>query len=421
LLHTSDWHLGRCLHGVDLLEYQAAYLDHLVVLARVERVQAVVVSGDIFDRAVPPVEAVNLLSESLARLAEVAQVVMTSGNHDSAARLGFAAGLMRPGIDLVTRLDQVGQAVEVPGGDADKSCLIYGLPFLDVDAARGPLAPGDEPLARSHQAVLTAAMDQVRADFARRMSAPTGPGRPSSVVVAHAFVAGGESSESERDIRVGGVDHVPASVFAGVDYVALGHLHRPQQVKVSPGRPDSACPVGKGKAGLGGEGKAGGEPGGGLVRYAGSPLAFGFSELNQTKSTVLVELDRGKVTTRLVKAPLPRRLGEVAGSFEDLMGPGFDDVSGDWLRVTVTDPARPEEMVQRLKWRFPHALVIRHLPAGGESSLGGGQGAANVMAIDPMTVAGDFLAYAAGAPPDQSELAAMDQAREAVRAKERGA
>ena len=142
ILHTSDWHLGRTLHGVDLLSHQAAHLDHLVELTRSEGVDAVVVAGDVYDRAIPPVEAVALLSDAVARLAEHADVVLTPGNHDSAVRLGFGADVMRPGVHLRTRVPDVGTPVLVPPhprsgtGEGEAPLLVYALPYLDPDACR---------------------------------------------------------------------------------------------------------------------------------------------------------------------------------------------------------------------------------------------------------------------------------------------
>ena len=165
LLHTSDWHLGRSLHGVDLLEHQAAHLDHLVALTRSEGVDAVLVAGDVYDRAVPPVEAVTLLSETLARLSEHAVVVVTSGNHDSAIRLGFGAGLMRAGVHVRTCVaDAASPVVLRPRAAGEPPVLVYGLPYLDPDVVRRALSPDPgEPLARSHEAVTRAAMDRAQA------------------------------------------------------------------------------------------------------------------------------------------------------------------------------------------------------------------------------------------------------------------
>ncbi len=386
LLHTSDWHLGRSLHGVDLLDHQAAYLDHLIDLARAERVDAVLVAGDVYDRAVPPVEAVSLLSETLVRLAEVTTVVVTPGNHDSAARLGFGAGLMRPELHVRATVDGIAVPVVVRGADGDP-VLVYALPYLDPDVVRRELsgpADDDAVLARSHEAVLGAAMGRVRADLARRSVGARVP----SVVMAHAFVVGGEPSESERDIRVGGVDHVPSGVFAGVDYVALGHLHGPQRVADG-------------------------------VRYSGSPLAYSFSEQHHRKSTVLVELtEAGLVREELVAAPVPRRLADLTGTLEQLLGPAGDAHQDDWLRITVTDAARPPGMYLRLAERFPHALVMQH-----RSSAGAAAGGAVVVsaARDPLQVAGEFVEHVTGTPATPGEKAALRHAWERVTAAERSA
>lgn len=161
ILHTSDWHLGRTLHGHDLLEHQDAYLEHLVDLARDERVDAVLVAGDVYDRAIPPVRAVELLTDALERLSAVTRVVITPGNHDSATRLGFAAPLLRDRLTIRSRVADVARPVVLPGPDGE--LLVYGLPYLDPDMCRHELAeqgPAADDgtgvagiLARSHEEV----------------------------------------------------------------------------------------------------------------------------------------------------------------------------------------------------------------------------------------------------------------------------
>lgn len=218
LLHTSDWHLGRSFHRVGLLDAQAAFLDHLVATVHEHRVDAVLVAGDVYDRAVPPLPAVELFDTALHRLAEAGvPTVMISGNHDSARRLGVGAGLIeRAGIHL--RTDPAGIGTPVVLGDAHGDIALYGLPYLEPALVREQLGAAKA----GHEAVLAAAMDRVRADLAGR------PAGTRSVVLAHAFVAGGAASDSERDITVGGVAAVPTGIFDGVDYVALGHLHGSQ-------------------------------------------------------------------------------------------------------------------------------------------------------------------------------------------------
>ena len=400
ILHTSDWHLGRTLHGVDLLSHQATYLDHLVELVRTERVGAVVVAGDVYDRAVPPVEAVQLLGDALARLSERATVVVTPGNHDSAVRLGFGATLMRPGLHLRARVADVGRPVEL--ADEHGPVLVYALPYLDPDATRRELADehaADGALARSHEAVMAAALRRVRGDLAGR--GPVGPGRPRSLVMAHAFVLGGQASESERDIRVGGVDSVPAGVFSGVDYVALGHLHGAQRLTV----PETA------------RGAGGGLP---VLQYSGSPLAYSFSERHQRKASVLVELGADGVhgEPELVAAPVPRRLTELRGPLEDLLGRLGSGHEQDWVRAVVTDPARPADLYARVRAAFPHVLSVEHAPTASASR---GSAAAVTAARDPLEVADEFVEHITGALPTPAESDVLRRAYELVLAGERSA
>ncbi|NRD27304.1 exonuclease SbcCD subunit D C-terminal domain-containing protein [Frigoribacterium sp. VKM Ac-2836] len=400
ILHTSDWHLGRTLHGVDLHEHQQAFVDHLVGLVSDRSIDVVVVAGDVYDRAVPAVPSVRLLGRALAGLTEHATVIVTPGNHDSAVRLGFAAELMRPGLHLRASVDLLDEPVVLD--DPDGPVAFYGLPYLDPDSVRRSLAPAgaDEPLARSHAAVVGAAMQRVRDDLAGRSGTR-------SVVVAHAFVVAGpapgrgvgseaagaesetapERSESERDIRVGGVDSVPSTVFDGVDYVALGHLHGAQRVGPS-----------------------------GRLRYSGSPLAFSFGERAQVKSSTIVDLAAdGSVSVDLVPAPVPRRLAEVTDSLDALLDGRHDDLRDAWLRVFVTDPVHPERLYTRVAEHFPHALAIHHAPVG---AVAASALTAVTAESDPVEVAADFVAFASGGAPSEAELAVVRDAYEAARASE---
>jgi exonuclease SbcD len=392
LLHTSDWHLGRMLHGVDLRDAQRAALDQLVDLVDERDVDAVVVAGDVYDRAVPPVDSVRLLAETLTRLVDRVPVILLSGNHDSADRLGFGAQLFRDGLHVRTSVMTVGEPVEL--ADEHGPVLVYPLPFLDPDLTRTVLSDGDGPLPRSHEAVLGAAMRRVRADLARRGRG--GSGTPRSVVSAHAFVVGGgdaERSESERDIRVGGVEGVPAAVFAGVDYVALGHLHGAQE----PTSPDGRT----------------------RLRYAGSLLRYSFSEAAHTKSVTLVELGPDGVSS-VSAAPIeqPRGMSTLSGELDELLSsPKYDDAEQDWVQVSVTDPARPAEMVSRIRARFEHALVVRHVPASGP--LVARATTAPNAAADPVEVAESFVRFVTGGDASSAELDAFRESVEQVQRAER--
>lgn len=220
ILHTSDWHLGRAFHREPMLGHQAAFIDHLMEVVTAEAVDVVVVSGDVYDKALPPVDAVRLADEAIARLAaSPAALVLISGNHDSPHRLGFGAAVMeRAGVHVRTRPAAVAEPVLVE--DRHGPVEFYAIPYLDPAA----WAPVWELGERSHPAVLAEAMRRIRT---RRRTGTT----PRWCVAAHASVTGGCATDSERDISVGGIDHVSASVFADAHYAALGHLHRPQQLR----------------------------------------------------------------------------------------------------------------------------------------------------------------------------------------------
>ena len=323
ILHTSDWHLGRSFHREGMLGHQAVYVDHLLEVVDRERIDLVVVAGDVYDRALPPLDAIALADETFSRLASSkAQVVVTSGNHDSARRLGFGSRLIdAAGVFIRTDAGSVGTPVLL--GDEHGPVAVYGLPYLDPDAVREPWGLS----VRSHEAALTEAVRRVRADLAQR------PHRTRSVVLAHAFVAGAQPSDSERDISVGGVSRVPTSVFDGVDYTALGHLHGAHVLS-------------------------------NVVRYSGSPLAYSFSEAGHRKGSWLVELGPDGVTTaELVDAPRPRPLARIRGDLDELLrDPALAVHEASWVEVTLTDAERPMRAMDRLRARFPHALVLAFAP-----------------------------------------------------------
>jgi DNA repair protein SbcD/Mre11 len=376
LLHTSDWHLGRTLHGESLLPYQAAFLEWLLAQAVSHRVDAVVVAGDVYDRAVPGTDAVALLDRSLAAFAAAAiRVVLISGNHDSAVRLGFGSALSEAaGIHLRTSVADITRPVVI--ADEFSEVGVYGVPYLLPDAVMAELAAE-----RSHTSVLAAATRRIRDDAAAR-------GLSRTVIAAHAFVTGGQACESERDIRVGGIGDVPAGVFAGCSYAALGHLHGQQRVTTGTAT---------------------------VARYSGSPLAFSFSERDDTKSVVLADIDAaGQATTQLLATPVARPLRQVRGRLADLLTRADGDLaglSGAWIKAVLTDPARPTAPMERLREKWPHTLVLEFAPEGGlpdaENDL-----RRLATTTDPVEVCALFTEYALGAPPDAAQRAVWRDAVE---------
>lgn len=379
ILHTSDWHLGRSLFGRPRFDEHRAFLAWFAQTVRELDVDAVVISGDIYDRAVPPIESVRMLEGILVELTEVCPVIMIAGNHDSPYRLGFASPLLeRARLHLRARLDDVSRPVTITGSDGVEA-VIYGLPYLQPDEHREALG-----VERSHRAVLSAAMDRVRADVRHRDSR--------SLVLAHAFIVGDpvagdptgidgadapEESESELDLRVGGIAHAPVSVFDGLDYVALGHLHGAQQVRTS------------------GDMRA---------AYSGSPLAFSFSEERHTKSVSLVEIPTaGPVTVRHIPVPVVRPLVTLRGTFEELEESAeFAEHEQSWVRAFYTDLRRIDSASYRLEKRFAFVVETQHEAVGGLDPTRV-QAAVDVRAADPVDVVAEFVRYVTDSDPDDRE------------------
>jgi exonuclease SbcD len=375
LLHTSDWHLGRIFHGQNLLADQEAVLTAVADLAVEHRVDAVLISGDLYDRAVPSPDAVQAASRILSRIgAAGVAVVAIAGNHDSAPRLGaFTDFLAAGGLHLGTTADTVGEPVVL--ADRHGEVVVYPLPFLEPDLLR---ARWGLPAGSGHQQVLARAMDLVRADLASR------PPGTRSVVLAHAFVVGGLAAGSERSIAVGGVEAVSADIFAGIDYVALGHLHRSQVV-------------------------------GERIRYSGSPLPYSFAEGSQDKGVWLVDLDAtGSVAATRLALPAIRRLVSVRWNLAVIIDsvPVLVDA---YLSVELTDEVRPVDPMRRLREIFPNTLVATWVgdpavPAGPPLRAGGRA------AGDDTALVYDFLLDACGRPPSADERRLVDEALTALRA-----
>ncbi len=376
LLHTSDWHLGRSFHRESLHDAQRAFLDHLVAVVAAERIDAVLVAGDVYDRALPGLEAVALFDDVLHRLAALGvPTVFISGNHDSARRLGVGAGLIdRAGIHLRTDPDGCATPVLLP--DPDGPVAVYGLPYLEPALVRERFG-----LERGgHAAVLGAAMDRVRADLASH------PAGTRAVVLAHAFVTGGAPSDSERDIAVGGVASVPAAVFDGVHYAALGHLHGCQTLAPH-------------------------------LRYSGSPLAYSFSEEKHRKTMWLVDLAAdGSVAAERVDCPVPRPLACLRGTLAELLDePAYERHEQSWVQATLTDAGRPAEPMEQLRRRFPHTLQLLFDPDGADADTSPSY-AARVRGRTDLEIAESFVRHVRpGTEPDRTELDWLREGFESTR------
>ena len=323
ILHTSDWHIGRSFHGHSTLDALATVLDEIVEQVAERSVELVVLAGDVFDSATPAAGCYPLLTEALAAIRRAgARVVVTSGNHDNAARLGFQATFAAAsGIHVLTQPDQVGVPVTID--DEHGPVHIYGIPFLEPSLVRHVWP--DAGLRTQHQ-TMQHAMGLVNADRAVR------GGR--SVAIAHCFAADVEPTPGvEREIRQGSLDVVPLATFDGPDYVALGHIHGRNELSER-------------------------------VRYAGAPLHYSFGEQHKPRGSWLVELDAaGLASVEWLPLSVPRRLVTLVGTLDELLtDTRFEGSTDAWVCAQYTDATPQPDPMRRLLARFPHCATVQHTP-----------------------------------------------------------
>jgi exonuclease SbcD len=376
LLHTSDWHIGRTFHGHDLLEDQEFMLSALADLVAEHRVDVVVIAGDIYDRAVPSAEAVQVATRGMQRIRRSgAVIVASSGNHDSAPRLGAFADFLAAG-GLYLRTSVSGLADPVLLADEHGPVAVYAVPYLEPEIAKSALGITGRP---GHQAVMAAAMARIRADLAGR------PAGTRSVVAAHAFVVGGVAGGSERSIASGGVESVTADLFGGFDYVALGHLHGAQSLHSR-------------------------------LRYSGSPLPYSFTEAGHRKGAWLIDIGAGgALTDRWLELPVVRPLAVLTGSLAQVLIGNFEQLDA-YLAVVLTDPVRPLEPMRRLRERYPHVLTVTWDPGVGQV---GHRATAAVGAVSTdIDILADFLLDCRGSAASATEQALLDDALAADRLQE---
>jgi exonuclease SbcD len=323
ILHAADLHLGKTLHERDLSPDQDAMLERLLELLAEHRPAALLLAGDLYDRSIPPPEAVRLFDSFLSRAVAsdpALVVVAIPGNHDSAARLSFGTQIMsRAGLHIRTDPELCEDPVIVERGG--ERAVIWPLPFLGAGAFEIPREG-----ATGQAELFAEAMRRILP----RLGPPGRPGLPThNVLLAHCFAAGGASSESERSF-VGMAEQVDTAAFAAFDYVALGHLHRFQAVG----------PTG---------------------RYAGSPLAYSFAEGSEAKGFVLVNLkaEGGFEAELLPVAPL-HAMRRIEGPFSALAAPGaFPEYRGDFIEARLTDAEPVLNPADPLRANFPNLLSVR--------------------------------------------------------------
>ncbi|MEI7624406.1 MAG: exonuclease SbcCD subunit D [Actinomycetes bacterium] len=343
ILHTSDWHIGRKFNEVDLLGDQAVFGDWLLSFVANEAIDVVLVSGDIFDQATPRADAVRLAGEIFDRLGALGtKVAIISGNHDSAERLNFVAGITaKAGLHIITErrvLREVTGPVTFVDGEGN-SVQILAVPYLEPTR----LIETDGAVA-THQGVIEKALENGRSQL-------VDPAR--TIVMAHAFVAGGGvetaddmSSESERTLAVGGSALVNPKIFSDFGYVALGHLHRPQTV------------------------------GSEHVVYSGSPLSYSFSE-EHDKSVRVITVDK-KILSEVVPIDVGRKVRTLTDTLDNLLkNTKYESAKDAFVRARLTDVDLQLGAMDRLQKRFPFTLLVEQSENRSEQALS--------VLIDPVT------------------------------------
>lgn len=317
-MHLSDLHIGKRVNEFSMLEDQKYILAQIISLAEEEKADGVFLAGDLYDKPVPPAEAVQVLDSFLTRLARLdIPVFAVSGNHDSAERVAFGARLLSSrGVYLSPVYD--GAVEKISMTDAYGEVVIHLLPFIKPAVVRHVF---EEEEINSYQDAVRAAVSHMEIDPAVR-----------NILVAHQFVTGAARCESE-EILVGGLDNVDASIFESFDYVALGHIHSPQYV----GRE--------------------------TVRYCGTPLKYSFSEAEQEKSATVVELkEKGQVEIRKLPLRPLRDMRRIRGSYLEVTARSFyqDANTEDYVQVTLTDEEDVPDGLQKLRVIYPNLMRLEY-------------------------------------------------------------
>ncbi|MFH0824930.1 MAG: exonuclease SbcCD subunit D [Pseudomonadota bacterium] len=377
-IHTADWHLGRLFHGVHLTEDQALVLDQIHDLMKSADADALIVAGDVYDRAVPPVDAVRLLDDFLSRvgIGLGKQVVMIAGNHDSPDRLGFGSRVLaQGGLHMISAVDQAIPCITLKDGHGPVK--VYALPFTEPSVLNEKI---EGLAARDHQGVMTALVQRVWDNH---------PKGARSLLTAHAFVIDCEETESERPLSLGGADRVAASCLDGFDYVALGHLHKPQ--------------------------RAGSE----TVRYSGSLLKYSFGETQQEKVVLVVDMDeRGDCRIEAVPIKPRRDVRRIEGHMKELLErPGEFGNTDDYLLVRLLDKGAILDVMRKLRDVFPNALHVErpHLEIKGRT--GGAE--EDPRGKSDSRLFGDFFFEVTGEPLSDAQRTAYESIAHRLRVEDR--
>lgn len=329
ILHTADWHLGKIVNSAHMTEDQRYILEQLLTVIETEKPDAIIVAGDLYDRSIPPKEAVELLNDILTTIIEDFElpILAISGNHDSPDRLDFGSSLFKTRqLHLETKLK--GNLDPVTLSDVHGPIHFHLIPYFEPAEVREFFS--DESIT-THQTAMQAIVNHIESHWNMGER---------HVFVGHAFLAGGMESESEERLSmIGGSPYVEASIFKNFSYVALGHLHQSQRVTED------------------------------FIRYSGSILKYSFSEANHTKSVTMVELDEqgGCAISKIPLTP-QKNMRLLEGYFEELFH-AEDEETEDYLHIRLLDDGQLVDPMGKLRKKYPNILRLERKVLSSEMRL----------------------------------------------------
>lgn len=312
IIHTSDWHLGISLHNASLIDEQRYFIDYLINVVKDQKVDAVIIAGDVFDHSVSSAEAITLYNYAVTRLCNElgVPVVIAAGNHDGAARLASCNELLKKaGLYIYGKLTAEINAVEIGNSS------IYPIPYFNVDEVKA-LYP--EEKISSYADAMEVVLKNIKQNFKEGNS---------NILMCHCFVSGSVLSESDRTALVGGSSVVPSGIFDGFDYVAMGHLHKAQDRGYN-------------------------------IRYSGSPIKYSFSEASHLKTITMLEIEDGIKYEELEIVPL-RETRIIRGTFDEVLEFANHDMKrDDFIKIEITDMYAGMEAVELFRTYYANLLNI---------------------------------------------------------------
>ena len=374
ILHTSDLHIGKRANEYALLEEQEFVLKQIIDIAQSEKPEAIILAGDIYDKSIPSAEAVSLFDDFLVNLAKLGKdIFIISGNHDSAERIAFASRIMEASKIHLSPVFN-GKIAPIILNDGETELAVYMLPFIKPAIVQHFADEGTE--IKTYDEAMRYVISQMGIDKTRR-----------NVLVTHQFITNAERTESE-DVMVGGLDNIDASAFDGFDYVALGHLHRPQ-----------SC------------GKE-------TIRYSGSPLKYSFSEVNDKKSVTIIEI-KGNDSPSITPKPLTplHEWFDLRGTYDELTAKTFYDGKGyqeAFVRITLTDEDDIPDGMRKLKSIYHRLMELRYdnkRTRAGMTSIGKPM---DVEALQPDKLFGDLFEKQNGQALSEEQKRYMNETIETI-------